>query len=160
YHGWTNYATWAMKLGLGNAEQSHRFWAYIARQYCGRKGGARQLARRLKDELTETARLDELSADRDLVRASLAEVNWLEIAESYLGIRGDDREPRTVRPLPEHLIEALVLDVWPSHAACVDFGIKTTAHLGALQYAVRSDGVTAEELDEALGYGEKLQRLV
>src|SRR4051794_33303385 len=58
------------------------------------------------------------------------------------------------------LIVALRRDEWPSNAACVDFGIKTSAHLGALQYAVISDGVTAEELDAALGKGVEIQKLI
>ena len=49
---------------------------------------------------------------------------------------------------------------WPSPATCLDFGIRSDAHLGALQYAVVADGVTAEQLDEAMGRGDKLQTLI
>jgi hypothetical protein len=72
----------------------------------------------------------------------------------------EKRKPGEIRPLTLALIEAVKLDQWPSRATCVDFGIKTEAHLGALQYAVINDGVTAEELDHALGWGERLQRLI
>ena len=72
----------------------------------------------------------------------------------------EKREPGEIRPLTSALIEAVKLDQWPSRATCVDFGIKTEAHLRALQYAVINDGVTAEELDHALGRGERLQRLI
>jgi hypothetical protein len=72
----------------------------------------------------------------------------------------EKRKPGEVRPLTLALIEAVKLDQWPSRATCVDFGIKTEANLGALQYAVINDGVTAKELDHALGWGERLQRLI
>ena len=50
--------------------------------------------------------------------------------------------------------------VWPSRAVCVDFGIASPAHLGALQYAVNYDGVTLEQLDVALGKGAEIQKLI
>jgi hypothetical protein len=65
-----------------------------------------------------------------------------------------------IRSLTRDLIEALLRDEWPSNAACVDFGILSPAHLGALQYAVIQDGVTAEKLDAALGKGAELQKLI
>ncbi|MFO0890973.1 MAG: hypothetical protein U0790_17750 [Isosphaeraceae bacterium] len=65
-----------------------------------------------------------------------------------------------IRKLTEDLIEALRADEWPSKAACADFGITTADHLGALQFAVISDGVTAEELDRALGKGTEIQKLI
>ena len=65
-----------------------------------------------------------------------------------------------IRPLTRALYEALKWDVWPSHAVCVDFGITSPAHLGALQYAVNYDGVTLEQLDSALGNGPALQALI
>jgi hypothetical protein len=42
----------------------------------------------------------------------------------------------------------------------VDFGIRTPAHLGALRYALVSDGVTAAEFDAALGKCEEIQKLI
>ena len=65
-----------------------------------------------------------------------------------------------IRPLTRALYEALKWDVWPSRATCIDFGITSPAHLGALQYAVNSDGVTVEQLDRALGSGPALQALI
>lgn len=62
--------------------------------------------------------------------------------------------------MTRNLIIALNLDMWPSHATCVDFGIKTDCHLGALQFAVREDGVSAEQLDAALGSGPDIQKLI
>lgn len=65
-----------------------------------------------------------------------------------------------IRDLTRQLIEALRSDQWPSPAVCIDFGIRSSAHLGALQYAVLSDGATAERLDAALGKGGELQKLI
>jgi hypothetical protein len=62
--------------------------------------------------------------------------------------------------MTQNLILALELDIWPSPAACVDFGIKTDLHLGALQFAVRVDGVSEEQLDAALGSGPDIQKLI
>ena len=65
-----------------------------------------------------------------------------------------------IRPLTEGLIEALILDTWPSAATRMDFGIESTEHLGALQYAYREDGITPEQFDAALGKGAELQKLI
>ena len=65
-----------------------------------------------------------------------------------------------IRSVTRDLIEALRRDEWPSEAACLDFGIRSDLHLGALQYAVINDGVTAEQLDAALGKGPELQKLI
>jgi hypothetical protein len=65
-----------------------------------------------------------------------------------------------VREMTTNLVLALEVDIWPSLATCVDFGIKSEDHLGALQYAVREDGVSAEQLDAALGNGPEIQKLL
>jgi len=49
---------------------------------------------------------------------------------------------------------------WPSEAGVAAFGIDSTEHLKALQYAVREQGVTPEQLDEALGDGTALTALI
>jgi hypothetical protein len=82
------------------------------------------------------------------------------VARPYLTDHFMNMKNNTVREVTRGLIKALKRDEWPSNAACVDFGIKTSAHLGALQYAVISDGVTAVQLDEALGKGAEIQKLV
>ena len=65
-----------------------------------------------------------------------------------------------IRPVTRAVYEALRRDEWPSPAGCIDFGIRSEAHLGALQYAVINDGVSVEQLDEALGNGPALQALI
>lgn len=66
-----------------------------------------------------------------------------------------------VRQLTKNLYEALMLDTGIGAAALVDFGIEyagSEQHV-VLQRAVRA-GATAEELDKALGNGEKIAKLV
>jgi hypothetical protein len=65
-----------------------------------------------------------------------------------------------VRQMTADVYGSLLLDVWPSGPGVVDFGIDSTGHLGALQYAVRDQGVTPEQLDEALGNGSALTALI
>jgi hypothetical protein len=65
-----------------------------------------------------------------------------------------------VRPGTENVFLSLILDVWPSPAGVVDFGLDSDRHYAALQYAVREDGVTREELDRALGDGEAITALI
>ena len=68
------------------------------------------------------------------------------------------QEP-AVRPLTNQLIDCCYLDVWPGNAAIVDFGIDSDRHLGALQFAVREQLVTPQELDAAMGNGPKLTEI-
>lgn len=66
-----------------------------------------------------------------------------------------------VRQLTKNLYDALMFDTGPGAAAITDFGL---GHSGSeqhtvLQRAVRA-GATAEELDKALGNGERIAKLV
>jgi hypothetical protein len=63
-----------------------------------------------------------------------------------------------VRPVTENIFWSLILDVWPNPAGVEDFGLRSDRHYAALQYAVRNDGVTAEELDRVLGDGDAILR--
>lgn len=65
-----------------------------------------------------------------------------------------------VRDLTNHVFMSLMMDTWPRPAGIVDFGLDSTEHLGALQHAIKHDGVTPEMLDEALGNGAKLTALI
>jgi hypothetical protein len=70
-----------------------------------------------------------------------------------------EQKPR-IRPITRNLIEAAGLDQWPSAATCVDFGIETADHLGALQFAIVHEEVPPERLDAALGNGAEIQKLI
>ncbi|NNJ12089.1 hypothetical protein EKD04_017300 [Chloroflexales bacterium ZM16-3] len=66
---------------------------------------------------------------------------------------------RPIRPLVHTLIKALTLDVWPSHATLMDFGIQTPAHYAAIQKAVLATpdlDALRRELNEILGSGPKI----
>ena len=64
------------------------------------------------------------------------------------------------RKMTDRLISAGCLDIWPDSATICDFGIDSSNHLGAIQWAVRHNTITPEELDNALGNGPELTRLI
>ena len=84
YNGWANYETWAVKLWLDNEEPSYRHWTEQAKRWHGEDDAASSLAEQLKEEVREAAPLEESSLYTDLLNAALAEVDWSEIAHSYL----------------------------------------------------------------------------
>lgn len=93
YNGWTNYETWAVKLWLDNEEHSYRYWTDLA-QTCARyQDGANRLASTLRDEVTEQAPELGASLFSDLLSAALAEVDWYELASSFLD--DVDEEPES-----------------------------------------------------------------
>ncbi len=61
-----------------------------------------------------------------------------------------------IRDTTRNLVESLMLDVWPRAGAIVDFGLKSQEHYEALYYPVREGEISPEQLDAALGKGEKL----
>ena len=81
--------------------------------------------------------------------------------DPYAAASDAKRDPAdgAIRPLTKELIDCCYLDVWPGHTAIVDFGIDTDRHLGALQFAIREELVTPQELDAALGSGAKLTEI-
>ncbi len=88
YHGWTNYETWAVSLWIDNEESSYRYWRQEAKRHqedCGDQVDVVcRLAAQLKQEISDSAPTDEPTVYSDLLTAALSEVNWAEIAESWL----------------------------------------------------------------------------
>ena len=95
YNGWTNYETWCVNLWLDNDEGSSDYWRERAREAYEETNEDDDADTR-RDEAAEALRgelesahddmLDELAPSingtvfSDLMRASLSEVNWGEIA--------------------------------------------------------------------------------
>jgi hypothetical protein len=114
YQGWKNYETWAVHLWISNDQGTHEAYDEAAedfyaeavrdqlksyefdpgddpRKQIDRKGAteeaAHQLAERLKDDLDDSAELPRQldgTVYADLLNAALGEVDWHEVAESYV----------------------------------------------------------------------------
>ena len=100
YNGWTNYETWVVNLWISNEQSTYCYWREQARMHrenareCSQvqggiwtecKAATFNLADQLKEEITEGgASRVEPSMYSDLVLAALGEVNWEEIADSWL----------------------------------------------------------------------------
>ena len=80
YNGWTNYETWLVSLWMGNNEESDRNWR--------RAGRTAESIQHLADAMEEdhAALVEQCPAGlaQDLMNAALSEVNWREIATSYM----------------------------------------------------------------------------
>lgn len=101
YNGWTNYETWVVKLWLDNEPHTYEHWTNEARRVkeevkkeydwqTDKQAQAYTLAHLLQESL-ENEYLDILeganqsaSVWSDLLSAAMSEVNWQEIAETYL----------------------------------------------------------------------------
>ena len=87
YNGWKNYPTWNVNLWLSNEEPLYRAALIAARTVEGDETISRRLA--LADHYKAWVR-DELAPDlgssfaADLLGYALDEVDWLEIADSWL----------------------------------------------------------------------------
>jgi hypothetical protein len=69
-------------------------------------------------------------------------------------------EHADIRRVARNVHAALLNDEWPTAAGVEDFGLRSTEHYGALQYAVRYHGVTVEKLDDVLGNGPAITELI
>lgn len=102
HQGWTNYETWAVNLWISNEERSHLRWSEAAQDHyeaavsraATREEWTETAARALADQLKDTFETDAeamLEAGKgsgtvwaDLLGSALEEVNWGEIARSYI----------------------------------------------------------------------------
>jgi hypothetical protein len=106
YNGWTNYETWCVNLWLMNDEETYRHWSEETRRhvteapksrrvkewsYPIREAACCTLAEHLRETIEEEAVLGFANLYTDLLKGALAEVNWHEIAASWL----NDFSPET-----------------------------------------------------------------
>ena len=80
YNGWTNYETWNYKLWLDNDESTYNAMRKLAKKH----KDAYELSIELSKVAQDNAPLLEASFYSDVLNASISEVNFFEIAESYL----------------------------------------------------------------------------
>jgi hypothetical protein len=65
----------------------------------------------------------------------------------------------SVRPVTRDLVTSVLRDVWPGHAAIVDFGIDSQKHYEALYHPIHEAEILPKALDAALGDGAALTEL-
>jgi len=108
YNGWTNYATWAVKLWIDNEEGSYHAVREAAREVWEttdvddpdgtphslqhKEWAARYFARDLEDIVCDLFDLPEEGLAGDLCGSALSDVNWEEIAESIVEDIAEENE--------------------------------------------------------------------
>jgi len=99
YQGWTNYATWCVSLWLMNDSESYHNWRdrtrstvrgawsmdnVISKIWSEDEGARFSLADQLKEKTQDASPLQEASLYSDLLGSVLDDVNWSEIAASFI----------------------------------------------------------------------------
>lgn len=99
YNGYRNYETWNVALWLGNDEGTSRYWREAAAEerreaatcvqvregiWSEEEAPKYRLSERLKQEVEEGTPELEPSLYSDLLWAALSEVDWHEVAETFL----------------------------------------------------------------------------
>ena len=82
YNGWTNYPTWLVALWIDNCEATMLNVQNLVKKKFEYNF---QCDEALKEMMEEFCSLDEASLKQDLINATLSEVNWTEIVQSYKG---------------------------------------------------------------------------
>lgn len=154
YNGWTNYETWCVNLWLTNEEGTYRQWSDDARRHLAEAPESQRvkewgysihdaagcaLAEQLRQEIEDGAVLNAACLYSELLNAALAEVNWNEIAASWLA----DSCPEAAKGEP-------VAETPTAPAAKSLFALgRTVATPGALE------AVPAEEITLAMSRHER-----
>ena len=79
YNGWTNRATWLVKLWIDNEQAMYFYWQDEAQNADSSNQLAKDIERYYQDIAPE-----HIGLFADLLTSALAEVNWHEIAKSLL----------------------------------------------------------------------------
>ena len=85
YNGWNNYETWLVALWINNDQGTQETVLDMARNCQNNEHERYDLSHQLKEWIEEQNPLND-NADlfSDLLNAALSEVDWYEIAESFL----------------------------------------------------------------------------
>jgi|TARA_R110000824_G_scaffold56130_2_gene153934 hypothetical protein len=94
YNGWTNYPTWVTALHIDNCPYTNEHWHGRAKDFAGegsvsvhwtQEASARfRLADELKESITDSIPESVNGVYADLLGATLADVNWCEVADRLL----------------------------------------------------------------------------
>lgn len=103
YNGWSNYETWAVNLWLSNEEGSYHYWTDRTRELIAEctdedadRSALARLAEELKESIHESCAIEKANLAADLMNAALGEVDWCEIARSWI----DDETTPAPKPSP------------------------------------------------------------
>ena len=135
YNGWSNYETWAVNLWLTNEQASDSYWRERTGEILAesaededRESALGKLAGEIRDAVEESCSIEGASLASDLMTAALGEVDWHEIAQSWL----DDAAPE---PTPQKVVPLGTIRATPGALERVDH----EARLAALARHARGD---------------------
>ena len=95
YNGYKNYETWAVSLWLDNDSASYEKWNGLAQDYVTDYGfepkypgiycdATIYLADNMKEDIIDAMPDTENGIYSDLLNAAMSEIDWREIAETYI----------------------------------------------------------------------------
>jgi hypothetical protein len=91
YEGWSNYETWAVNLHMKNDQDACDYWMSETRNCLG----VGDLAEEMKDHFQNLAPTLE-GVYADLLNTALSEVNWREIATTWIADSSEETENDTL----------------------------------------------------------------
>ena len=86
YNGWTNWETWNFKLWIDNDEHTYNAMIELAEDVNGRDNAKSDFSKELEawaDDMRNEVKI-EAGFFADVCNAAIKEINFYEIAESYL----------------------------------------------------------------------------
>lgn len=84
YNGWANYPTWCVHLWLTNDEATYDNCIWYAQEARNYDPPRVALADMLKTSVRDRVASDEASVASDLLGYALDQIDWFEVADSFL----------------------------------------------------------------------------